>query len=511
MNRRAMGAVLGMLAACSSGGSATTDERTSAVTGPPPTLTPNWGFHVTSGNTGTGISDYEIYTQADKLNVLAAVRAVVAQKCPGDPGACEVELHVSVSDETHPAMGMLDIAGIAGWAYVIDAWSTAQQAQVAFLQQQNVSAHWLRDTLENHRELQNLLLAKAKEAVEAVHDARDALVTETHDRIAAMGGEVVSEEQVRLANTRWAIRDLERTTQRYQQILDHARPLYGDVAARYAAYRASEAATIGGLENLIAQASSAGLDDMVALKSALAAISDSENLDPQQLILDANRVRWELAHAQTEYDQAIVRHAALIDEHGWARLDHTTVPRQGMTGVVGYAEERLDRVNAAIREIIDGVRRREQALILVAADQHTRDAVRAAVAAQTEADFLDEITRRSDELWRSPPTTSTLKLPLLGERVRVMQAFLQLEPLCADPSNATWRGPGCQRVANELTKVKTYLNQTLSLTLRYGITKLRAAGVNEADLTQIDADLTAGRRAAAVHRYDAALRAVEEG
>ena len=83
--------------------------------------------------------------------------------------------------------------------------------------------------------------------------------------------------------------------------------------------------------------------------------------------------------------------------------------------------------------------------------------------------------------------------------------------LCADPSNATWRGPGCQRVANELTKVKKYLNQTLPFTIRYGIPKLRAAGASEASLTEIDADLTAGRWAAAVHRYDAALRGIEEG
>jgi len=488
-----------------------TSGRTAPLTAARPTLTPNWAFSVTSDSSGTGQDDYEIYTEADKLHVLANVQAAVAHLCPGNPGACEVKLDVSVCDETRPTMTMPEIAAAAGWVYVIDAWTAAQQAQLAFIQQQNVPAHWVRGTLESHRQMQSVLLEKAEAAVEIVRDARDALVSETHDRIAVMGGAVVNGEQVRLANTRWAIRDLERTTRQYQQILNKVRPLYGDVGVRYQAYRASESATISGLEDLISRASSAELDDMAALKSALAAISDAENRNPQQLILDANRVRWELAHAQTEYDRGIARYASLVDEHGWAHLDHTTVPRQGMTGVVAYSEERLERVNKAIREIMDGIHRREQALILVATDQLTRDQVRAAVAAQTEADFLDEITRRSTELWRSSPTTSTLKLPLLGERIRMMEAFLQLEALCADPTNATWRGPGCQRVANELTKVKRYLSQTLPFTLRYGVTKLRAAGASETELADIEANLTAGRRAAAVHRYDSVVRAVEEG
>ena len=39
-------------------------------------------------------------SQADKLHVLDAVNATVAQKCPNNPAACEVELSVYVCDET---------------------------------------------------------------------------------------------------------------------------------------------------------------------------------------------------------------------------------------------------------------------------------------------------------------------------------------------------------------------------------------------------------------------------
>ena len=93
-----------------------------------------------------------------------------------------------------------------------------------------------------------------------------------------------------------------------------------------------------------------------------------------------------------------------------------------------------------------------------------------------------------------------------------MQAFLQLETFCqGDLELASWRAPGCLRVANELFKVRRYLNQTLPFTIRVGIGRLRAAGVSEPELAAIEADVAAGRMTAAVHRYDIAVRAAEEG
>jgi hypothetical protein len=498
-----------VLAACSAT-EPPTRERAAAVTATP-TLTPKWNYSVTKNGSGSG-SAYYIETAANKQQVIDAIQASINQRCPNDPGECRVDLFVNVCDRTSsPTVCTAEeIAARSSWVYVIDKWHQAQADQVAFLQQRNVSAEWLRAALEHHRKTQAAILAQAQAAVAEVHDARDALVQATHDRIAAMGGAVKGAEQVHLAETRMAIRELERVHAAYRQALDDVRPQYGDVVARFTAYRGDEPTVIGELEALIESASGADLDAMAALKLQLAAISDAENQAPQQLILDANRVRWELAHAQAEYERGIAPHAAMMDERAWPRLDHTTAPRGGMGGVVSYAEGRQQRVNDAVREIFDGLRRREQVLVVAAADAATRDAIRASIAANTEADFLDEITRRVTELWTSPPTTPILKLPLLGERVGVMQAFLPLEDLCAASTAATWRVPGCQKVAIELPKVRKYLSQQLPFTIRYGIPKLRAAGVPEAELAEIDADLTAGRVTAAVHRYDAALRAVEE-
>jgi hypothetical protein len=512
VSRRAILTAAVLLGACNGGGGGAprTSDRAQRLDGPPPVLTPRWRYAVTKN--GSGLSgSFTVASNSDKHEFLDSVEARVEEICPSDPSACEVDIDLYVCDEANPPCSSAAVAEVAGWTYVFDEWHEAQADQIAFLESQNVPAHWVQGALEEHREYQQYLLEEAQDAVGEVHDARDALVAEAHDRIAAMGAQATSEEQVRLANTRWAIRELDRVTRRYQAALDRVRPLYADVAARFAAYRGGEPAAIQGLEGLIAQASEADLGQMAPLKVTLAAISNDENRMPQQLILDANRVRWELAYAQAEYERGLAPHAAVIDEQGWTRLDHTTAAREGMGGVVAYAEQRQDRVNTAVRDILDGIHRREAALTVAAADTATRDQIRAAAAAHTEAAFLDEITARTTELWKSPPTTPTLKLPLLADRVRTMQAFLQLEALCADPTQATWRAPGCLRVTNELTKVKKYLGQTLPFTIRFNVKKLRTAGAVESELTAIEADLTAGRVLGAVHRYDAALRAVEEG
>lgn len=88
-----------------------------------------------------------------------------------------------------------------------------------------------------------------------------------------------------------------------------------------------------------------------------------------------------------------------------------------------------------------------------------------------------------------------------------MTAFLQLEEVCHDLTGAaTWRAPGCQKVAGEASKVRTYLTQTLPFTLKFGVQKMRASGGFDADaLADIEAKVVAGQLLLAVHIYDATI------
>mgnify|MGYP007097580659 CR=1 FL=1 len=511
MSRRCVVGTLALAAAFATGCAEPHDAAT-PIADTTPTLTTHWWYVVSGATSAT--ESRSATTTSEKDAVLARIRTLVTTHCPGAT-ECRVGLQAMVCA---PSIGGSDFCSTAriathvGWQATVEALSTFQREQLAFLEQRNVPARWIEETLRYHRGYQSTVLAELTELGRAVSAERDRIMEAARDRLGAMGGAVQGQETVRLANLRWSIGELDGAAETYEVGLARVRPLYADIAQRFTAYRETEASAIATLQDLAARASGAELAGMAALRVELAVLSGDENRIPQQLIVDAERVRWELAYVQAEYDGAVAPHGEVLQAEGLTRLDHTTVPREGMGRVVHYAEQRIARVNAAVRELFEGLDRREEALVLIAADAATRDAAAAAAGAHAEARFLDDITARMAEMWRTPPTSAGLRLAILGERLRVMQGFLQLETLCAGGAQlATWRGPGCLRVANELPKVRRYLTQTLPFTIRYGITKLRTAGVAEAELAAIEAELVAGRIDAAVHRYDIAVRFVEEG
>lgn len=403
-----------------------------------------------------------------------------------------------------------NVANVAGWEALTVRQAAEQTAQVRFLEIKNIQATDLHATLLEHRADTKSLRQRLEDAIEGTKTSTK-MAEAARKRIEEMGGAVKSAEQLQLAKTRRTIVALEKATARYQADLDEVQPSYGDVAGRHQAYRQTETAVFTNLTQLATQASTAGLEDLPTLKISLGNYSNSENHNPQLLIADARNVRWQLANLQATYEHALAPHMEYLTEKNIPVLNHTGAPRTGMDNVIAYANNRIDRVNEAVRAIYDGIRLRESALVLNAADAATRDQLRAAEAAQREANFLDDITAQVAELWKAPPI-SALSLALQGERLRLMTAFLQLEGACSElTAAATWRGPGCQRVAAEASKVRTYLTQTLPFTLRFGVNKMRTAGYDEAILTQIDAKRVAGQLVEAVHMYDATLRAAEEG
>jgi hypothetical protein len=327
-----------------------------------------------------------------------------------------------------------------------------------------------------------------------------------HDWLAQAGNAATTAEQVHLAETRRAIATVDKITAAYQTDLDGLQPAYGEVAARHGAYRDTETAVFAAIAQIATQASTADLSTLPSLKVQLGSQSNSENRTPQLLIIDAKRVLWELAHVQASYEAGLAPYIAYLTELSLPILDHTGVPRDGMSNVVGYAESRIRRVNDAVRTIYDGIRRREAALSLAAADAATRDQIRAADDAAREAEFLDQTTARVGDIWKTPPT-GALNLPLQTERMTNMTAFLQLENVCQNVTDAaTWRAPGCQKVASEASKIRTYLTQTLPFTLRFGVQRMRSTGGFDAEaLTDIEAKVAVGQLIQAVHIYDATI------
>jgi hypothetical protein len=475
-------------------------------------LTLRWGFLVlnpTNTQTGEG-SRVVIKTDSDRMLALNSVDTAKSKVCHGDASCMRgvfpyfwVEVCVPEPLEcTYPK-----VAAAVGWVNMVDRYDQETIALVAFMEAQNQPAEAVRLTLEYRQHLQSNLATEMADLQSG--KSINQLAQQAHDRLATMGAAATSAEQVHLADTRRTIAALDKITADYQSGLNALQPLYGDVAARHTAYRNTESTVFAGITALATQASTADLTQLASLKVRLAEQSDSENRVPQLLLLDAQRTQAELGNLQATYAASVAPHAAYLTENSLPILDHTTAPRAGMTNAITYANGRIQRVNEAIRAIYDGIRRREAALSLAAADAATRDQLRATDDADRETAFLNDMTVRAADVWTTPPT-SALSLPLQGERLTTMTAFLQLEGICKDVAlAAAWRGPGCQKVTAETSKIRTYLTQTLPFTLRFGVVKMRAAGFDATVLADIEAKVTAGDLVTAVHIYDATLRAAE--
>lgn len=475
-------------------------------------LVVTWGSKAEFGTSVVNRAGIAIASDADRA---VAVQDALAGRTPlcGTNATCLREAVVGLRIKLCPPTGTCNMAAIGhevGWVALAARHASEHARMMSYLESINFQAQGLHSTLTLYAEVQSGLRWWMDEALVGGHTSIQ-IANAAHDRLAVLGAAATSEEHVRLAETRRTIRALEAITARYQADLDAAQVAYGSVATRFKAYRLTETPVFTGLEAIAAQASAAALTGMGALKLELASHSDAENRTPQTLILDARWVRADLADAQARYVAALAPYAAYLAEHSVPVLDHASAPRDGMDRVVAYAEGRLARVNAAVIAIYDGMRRREAALTLATVDAATRQQLRQADAAQREAAFLNDITQRVTAMWKAPPV-SALNLPLQSERFTTMSAFLQLVAVCQHIGDiATWRAPGCQKVASETTKITTYLNQTLPFTLRYGVGKMRTAGYQEATLAEIEALVTAGNLVLAVHKYDALLHAAKEG
>lgn len=464
------------------------------------------------GDRGQYTTSGELFTDADYDQWVEAAFKVRDQVCQAFGGpTCIQTARIGFTPwlcrPDTPCNGSLEVPEVIGLT-LLSRYDLAHRELLDYLKRRNFPIQHYQETLQFIQETQDVLRF-ALQAEIADKPNVTQIANSAHDRLADMGATAHGEDQVRLADTRRTVDALTAVTDRYQADLDVVQATYGDVAARHASYRGTEAMVFAGITQLAREASSSDLNALASLKVRLGAESNRENRDPQLLIMDAKRIEAELTSIQAAYEAGLAPHKAYLTEHALPVLDHASAPKEGMVNVVTYAENRMRRVNDAVRAIYDGIRRREAALSLAAADAATRDQLRAADAALREADFLADITNRSSEIWKTPPA-SALNLPLQGERVTAMTSFLQLEKLCKDvTASATWRAPGCQKVAADASKVRTYLSQTLPFTLRFGVQKMRSAGFDPIVLADIEAKVAAGELAQAVYIYDATLRAAE--
>ncbi|XXY46307.1 hypothetical protein WME91_40535 [Sorangium sp. So ce269] len=167
-----------------------------------------------------------------------------------------------------------------------------------------------------------------------------------------------------------------------QVIFDRARddvaPLrsrYAGAAARFSAYRATEAAETAAYAALSAQASRAGLDGLDRVEQEVLGAAREASRAPDELAAEAMTLSAELQAFAASFEEEMAPHEEFLATHGAVLPDMTSGALRSLGAMLGYVQRRVSRSDAIATALLGGIATRRQALVVLQADEGSREAI----------------------------------------------------------------------------------------------------------------------------------------
>ncbi|WP_437811275.1 hypothetical protein [Sorangium sp. So ce1078] len=300
-----------------------------------------------------------------------------------------------------------------------------------------------------------------------------------------------------------------------QAIFDQARsdaaPLrsrYAGAAARFAPYRATEAAETAAYAALSKQASRSDVEGLDGVEQALLAAAREASRAPNELAAEVMALSAELQVFAASFDEAMAPHREFLATHGAVLPDMTSVALRSLSAMLGYMQRRVARSDATATALLGGIALRRQALSVLQMDEGARGAIaRSRIRRASEA-FGEHARARAAALSAPPPVSEKLGLPLLAERCGELSALVQMRPLC-EAAGSSWREAGCAALRERFDAAEAELRTGLPRQIAAGLAALREKGMAAAALDAAEAKLAAGDVKGAAMAYDAAVRGAE--
>jgi hypothetical protein len=286
------------------------------------------------------------------------------------------------------------------------------------------------------------------------------------------------------------------------------RSAYSAITDRFKAYRATETTEAGRFTTVAQQASNATLATLPDAETAILAAARDASSAPNDLVLDVMRLEAQTQQFELQYRAALAPLNDFIASHGTSVPDMTSGALHSLAGMEVYVAQRSARNDATANSLLDGAEVRRQALITLATSEATRATLAQTRLLAASTTFNDDSTARIAALWKSPPTSTKLKLPYLADRYDQFTTFLQVEPLC-DASSSAWRETGCIALRRNFNTARTYQQKTIPMLITMGVSTMRSKGVDPTLLNAVQAKLTAGDVKAAAVAYDTAVHSSE--
>ena len=316
-----------------------------------------------------------------------------------------------------------------------------------------------------------------------------------------------STEKVKLADTRYTAEKVVAQVVLHEDELEQAKKDFVAISLRYKTYREQEGTILEHLRSIVGAGSTADFQQLAELRAELVQLAREESFSASGMVVDARRLAADMRWLVDALNTALIDYKDFLKENNFPMPDRMNEPIEALGKMVAYAEQRAERVVAATTKVSNQLTRRGEALVAIRSEAATRETLRQAGFMRASARYLEEVTARVDRLWRLPPKSDVLKLPLYSNVYAEHIAFLQLEIPCSVTGRPDWMDVGCRMMEGEFPKIRKFLSRTLPFTLRINTGTMRRAGVSGVLLGEIEEALTAGNLDAAVLSYDLAVRA----
>ncbi|AGC42380.1 hypothetical protein MYSTI_01031 [Myxococcus stipitatus DSM 14675] len=395
-----------------------------------------------------------------------------------------------------------------------DAWNAQVERVAVFYRTSNapdVTATSFEQSLRKIREVANEMVNSYHAPIRQVENSNRRILDSTLPELLKAKAEAEGKPvQAELAHQRETMSEIRSVFDRHQAKLQTYQPAYAALVAQFETYRTNEPILLDRLQVLVQQASTATLATLPNVQLELVQLSRAESIAPQTLQLEAFRLSRQLSRVHDEYEEELEPHFDFIRTHNVARPKLADEPMQVLANIQAYADSRYVRTTDIVTKTLDGIRRRQTALMTLQADQATRQTIVQNTNLAASTQFLAETTARVTEVGKLPPRSTKLRLYFLAGKLQEHESILQLESVCAKAAATPWMGTGCNTLALQFSKSRNYVNLTLPGTMRLNIASMRTAGVNATLLQEIEQHLAAGRVRAAAISHDVALRSSED-
>lgn len=375
---------------------------------------------------------------------------------------------------------------------------------------------YVRDEEQHAESLQATLAGRLRGLLRVLRDQQKEILEEEPVRVADNFKEVMTDraraEKEPLVAALAADKQAMAVVQAiFEEARNDAAPLqsrYADVAARFAAYRATEAAETMRYAALSARASGAAIDGLDGVAQEVLAAAREASRAPNELAAEVMSLSAELQAFAASFDEAIAPHKELLATHGVALPDTTSGALRSLGAMLGYVQRRVARSDATATALLGGIAMRRQALRLLQADEEAREASARARARRASEGFRERARAQAGALSAPLPVSDKLGLPLFADRYGELVALLQMRPLC-EASAASWREAGCAELRARFDAAEVELRTGLPRQIAAGLAALREKGIAAAALDVAQARLDAGDVRGAAIAHDAAVRSAE--